>query len=514
METTLRYYVDINLMGREIQRMSFEKLTTDPTTDNFVGRIYYNTTNNTIRYCTSIEPVTWITLSSAGNFDALSIALSETNANLDDTNLSVSSIISLLEGADEDTIPSIISAISDLQSIDATTSTNIASISTVLNNVSESTTELSSGLEALETSTSTAIESIATLIDGLDVEGINSVISDISESQVTISETLSDTVAALSLHEGDTTNPHLTTLDQVLEAGNIAARNIDMGGNKITNVATPTSDLDVVNKAYADALVQGLKVRDKAAVIALTNLDATYASGGDSTGLNDTLTSTADGALVIDEYTLSVGQRVIIANQTNKVHNGIYKVTVAGGASAAWVLTRDGEYDDSPSAELLAGDYFFIQYGEKYGASGWVVKATTAKTDPVIGTDPILFSQFSAANSYIAGHAVDIDGNIIKVVVEDLVGTGLETDGSTLSVKGYTPVEGSTVARKVTDNNVTITANEVVTFTHNLGTKGVSITIIDNAYDEEVIVKVKANTNNTITIESVISFTATVIVIG
>jgi len=62
----------------------------------------------------------------------------------------------------------------------------------------------------------------------------------------------------LDTHEG-TANPHGTTLDNVLEAGATAARDINMGGFKITNAATDTSPSSLAtNQKVDDKIRAGL----------------------------------------------------------------------------------------------------------------------------------------------------------------------------------------------------------------------------------------------------------------
>lgn len=66
-------------------------------------------------------------------------------------------------------------------------------------------------------------------------------------------------VASNTTHRGVvTSNPHVVTLEEARVAGNVLSGIIDMGTNKITNLATPTIGTDAASKDYVDSLVQGL----------------------------------------------------------------------------------------------------------------------------------------------------------------------------------------------------------------------------------------------------------------
>lgn len=52
-----------------------------------------------------------------------------------------------------------------------------------------------------------------------------------------------------------------------------------------------------------------------------------------------TLFATTSGPLTIGGYTVALGDTVLVKHQTPEKRNGIYRVTEAGGAGAAWSLT-------------------------------------------------------------------------------------------------------------------------------------------------------------------------------
>ena len=83
-----------------------------------------------------------------------------------------------------------------------------------------------------------------------------------------------------------------------------------------------------------------------------TNLDATYANG--LSGVGATLTANPAAVLpTIDGITLVAGDRVLVADQTSTLENGIYVVTTT---SSPWVLTRATDMDEGaefPGAVVL-----------------------------------------------------------------------------------------------------------------------------------------------------------------
>jgi hypothetical protein len=199
-----------------------------------------------------------------------------------------------------------------------------------------------------------------------------------------------------------------------------ATGDYSMGGYKITSVATPVSANDAANKGYVDSTAQGLNVHASARLATTANLVATYAAGttgvDGGTGVGATLTLTATGALTIDGTAVAVNDRILVKNQSTTYQNGIYTVTVAGTTGVSAVLTRATDFDNGNIAgEVVAGDFVFVAVGTTNQSSGWVQTATGTATTPAngikIGTDAIVFSQFSGAGTYTATNGVVLAGN-------------------------------------------------------------------------------------------------------
>ena len=162
---------------------------------------------------------------------------------------------------------------------------------------------------------------------------------------------------------------------------------VDVGGKRVGNAANPTQSTDLATKAYVDSLSNGLDV--KASVRAATTANITLSN-----------TQTIDGVA------LSVGDRVLVKNQSTGSQNGIYVV-----ASGSW--TRATDFDNSPDVEVSPGTFFFVEEGTTQADNGYVVSNDTAIT---IGTTAITFSQFSGAGQITAGAGLTKSGNTLDVV--------------------------------------------------------------------------------------------------
>ena len=171
----------------------------------------------------------------------------------------------------------------------------------------------------------------------------------------------------------------------------------------------------LVPKSYVDAIAEGLHVHasTKAATtqtLALESGDTvTYNNG--SSGVGATLTLST-GISTLDGHTLTDGERVLIKNESNQAHNGIYIRT------SSTVFTRATDFDTI--AEVASGDFLFVENGTANGSNGYVQTETTT----AIGTSNIIFEQFSGAGQIDAGDALSKNGNQLNVVV----------DGSTIEI--------------------------------------------------------------------------------
>jgi hypothetical protein len=198
---------------------------------------------------------------------------------------------------------------------------------------------------------------------------------------------------------------------------------------------TPTTANDIANKSYVDTQVSsGITYHTpvKYEVPNSTgNLTATYNQpGGAGVGVGATLTNAGtQAAFAPDGPTASIGDRVLIYNQTNGFENGIYEVTTVGSGSTNWVLTRTTDADTyapkDPNA-LGQGDAFFITSGDTGAGETYVLNTVGTIT---FGTTALTFVQVSDSTLYTAGNGLQLTSgtqfSLISPVVTTNGGTGL-----------------------------------------------------------------------------------------
>lgn len=100
----------------------------------------------------------------------------------------------------------------------------------------------------------------------------------------------------LDAHVSDNNNPHATTLEQARLADNFFDGEVDMNGNSLRNIPTPTNSDEAVNKAYVDGLIDNTLKPAEAYNPTITSLfPTTY--GGSSIKKGDTFRISAAGVV-------------------------------------------------------------------------------------------------------------------------------------------------------------------------------------------------------------------------
>lgn len=168
-----------------------------------------------------------------------------------------------------------------------------------------------------------------------------------------------------------------------------------------TITTAPTSNTDIVNKEYADAIASGINFHQACRLATTTALAAnTYNNG--SSGVGATLTANANGALSVDSVAVVVGNRILVKNEATQANNGVYTVTQTGSAGAPYILTRATDFDSAGTGvdQIDAGDFFLITAGATLANTSWVQQTALPIT---VGTTAIVFAQFGAPLTYTAG---------------------------------------------------------------------------------------------------------------
>jgi len=162
-----------------------------------------------------------------------------------------------------------------------------------------------------------------------------------------------------------------------------------MDGFQISGLGTPDQADHAATKAYVDSIAEGLHIHES--VVAAT------------TG-NISITNDLQLGDVIDGVTLASTNRVLVKNQTAPAENGIYVVQPSGAAIRAT--------DFDAAAEVDGGDFVFVTGGNTQADTGWV---QTSEAVVTIGSDPISFTQFSGAGTFLAGNGLELNGNIFSI---------------------------------------------------------------------------------------------------
>jgi hypothetical protein len=219
-----------------------------------------------------------------------------------------------------------------------------------------------------------------------------------------------------------------TTIGGTLLVSGIATynANVDMNSNRIVNLAEPVADSDAATKYYVDAARSGLDIKNSVKAATTANI---------------TLSNTQ----TIDGVALSVGNRVLVKDQTNAAQNGIYIV-----ASGSWTRAADA---DAP-AELNPGTFVFVEQGTVNADTGFVVVSDSVLT---IGTDAINWTLFSTSGTLIAGAGLSKNGYTLEV--NTAAAGGLEIVSDNLQLKSSLAGDGLTYSAGVL--NVVGTANRI-----------------------------------------------------
>ena len=229
---------------------------------------------------------------------------------------------------------------------------------------------------------------------------------------------------------------------------------IDVSSARITSLATPTQTTDAATKAYVDAQLQGLDVKNSVRV---------------ATTANGTLASAFANNSTVDGITLATGDRILLKDQSTGSQNGIYTVNSSGAP------TRATDFD--ADSEVTGGTFFFVEEGTVNADNGFVMTNDGTVT---VGSTALVFTQFSGAGQVTAGSALTKSGNTLNVAVDD---SSIEVSSDALRVKA------SGITNAMLAGSIDLTAK--VTGALPIGNGGIGIT---SAPKGSVLIANSANT--------------------
>jgi hypothetical protein len=274
-------------------------------------------------------------------------------------------------------------------------------------------------------------------------------------------------------------------------------KSIDANGQRLTNMADGSSATDAVTLQQMQAFVRGLDWKESVRAASTGNLN--LSSPGAS----------------IDGVSMSSGDRFLAKDQSTGSQNGIY---VWNGAAAAATRANDAD----TSAKVTSGLATTVTEGTANGDKLFVL---TTNDPIVLNTTALVFSQLGGGGTtYTAdGQGIELSGSQFSL---ELDGTTLSKSASGLRVgsgaAGAGLVEATGVLAVGAGTGITVNADDVAidtsivtrkyaadcaattnpqTFTHNLGTKDVTVEVVEVSTGNTVLADVTRPTTNTVSVD-------------
>jgi len=146
----------------------------------------------------------------------------------------------------------------------------------------------------------------------------------------------------LRVKDGGITNAKLDKSNIPLSGFGAATGNVDLGNNKIVNLATPTASTDAATKAYVDSAPTGGTVTTKTANYNAVAGDIVLCntSGGEFTITLPPAASNANAQITIKKITEDGYQVIVDANGGETIDNGL--VVYIDGAYDTMLVVSDG----------------------------------------------------------------------------------------------------------------------------------------------------------------------------
>lgn len=214
------------------------------------------------------------------------------------------------------------------------------------------------------------------------------------QNGVTTKQTLSQVITLFNSNIQLASTSQVTGLDAALLTF-LPLAGGTMAGTLLLNTNTPTLALEAASKGYVDTVAAGFTVILACLAATTANLNTVYANGAAGVGATLTDNSGTFAAFTVDGLSPALGSRILVKNQTTTFQNGVYTLTTNGDTiSIPYVLTRATDYDQAPS-EIHPGTLVAVNSGTVNATTSWLETATVT----TIGTNPILFSQFTFAPS-------------------------------------------------------------------------------------------------------------------
>ena len=275
---------------------------------------------------------------------------------------------------------------------------------------------------------------------------IDSTVATLTGSQTLTNKSISGSTNTLTnIPNSALTNSSLTVGTTSISLGGTS---LTLGGlTTVTLTQNPTNALDAATKQYVDAAISNVNYHAACNYATTADLGAVTYSNGTS-GVGATLTKTTPFAtLAIDGGSPTVGQRILVKNETSGQYNGVYTVTSVGSLITGWVLTRATDYDQAGVGqnEVAPGDTMFIINGTVNTSTQWV---QTTDFPITIGTTALSFTQIAGPGAYTAGTGLSLTGTQFSIantaVSAGAYGSATQVGTFTVNAQGQLTLAGNT----------------------------------------------------------------------
>jgi hypothetical protein len=294
---------------------------------------------------------------------------------------------------------------------------------------------------------------------------------------------------SISLHDGSNTSTIQINGD---------TKNIELitgGTGKAYYGSSATAGNEIAKLADLQALSSGLDWKTAVNV----HIDSAEATAMGLSVDNEFLTSTIiGGVLQIDGHNINnanAGYRILVTG-TNSTKDGIWAIQSV--AELNWIAVRT---EDADTFAELVGAAVFVMEGTKYAATSWVQNDHYITN--FVGQTWI---QFSGQGTYIGSDSILIDGRQVSVIADTTRAIAVDEDGVYTKIDGSSGIafnESGSLSVKLgtglvfngSGNITNDTANGYgvrkvtgtvgdglttsFTFTHNLGTRYVTVQIFE-----------------------------------
>lgn len=216
---------------------------------------------------------------------------------------------------------------------------------------------------------------------------------------------------------------------------------IDVNGQRITGVASPSAPTDAANRAYVDAALAGLAWKQPVRAASTAAV---------------TLSAIVTGA-TLDGVTLQAGDRVLLKDQTAGAENGIYTVSASAPVRAT----------DADTTGELVNASVFVESGTVNADRNY----TQTADRPTVGTTALTWALFGSGSTTVAGDGLASSGSTLSVKPKPSGGIQVDSTGVSIdpSFSGLAKRYAATLPSGATSTAIT----------HNLGTKDLSVDVYD-----------------------------------